>query len=124
MSCGSGATSTTARVAAPVAVAGLLSVCCCLPHCAYAYHDLSLLPLPLLCRDPWPAIQSLPVFLAGFEGPQAPPTAVSGLAVHWIIFGSSGHEMRPGGGVLRNYHRCLQLRHAQHALGKTIVRTA
>lgn len=75
-------------------------------------------------RDPWPPIQSLPAFLATFEGPQAPPAAVSGVAVHWLIFGSSGHESRPPGGVLRSYHRCLPLRHAQHALVKTIVRTA
>jgi hypothetical protein len=44
--------------------------------------------------------------------------------VHWLIFGSSGHESQPRGGVLRSYQRCLPLRHAQHALVKTIVRTA
>lgn len=81
-------------------------------------------PARLPCRDPWPSIQSLPAFLTEFEGPAAPPRALSGLAVHWLIFGSSGHEARPAGGVLRSYHRCLQLRHAQHALVKTIVRTA
>lgn len=48
----------------------------------------------------------------------------AGVAVHWLIFGSSGHASRPPGGVLRSYHRCLQLWHAQHCLVKTIVRTA
>lgn len=50
--------------------------------------------------------------------------AIAGVAVHWIIFGSSGRKTRPPGGVLRSYHRCLRLRHAQHAVVKTIVRTA
>jgi hypothetical protein len=30
-----------------------------------------------------------------------------GLAVNWVIFGSSGHAARPRGGVLVNYHACL-----------------
>ena len=30
-----------------------------------------------------------------------------GLAVNWMIFGSSGHKSRPRGGVLVNYHACL-----------------
>ena len=86
-------------------------ICCA--HCA------------ALCRrDPWPAVQSLPQFLRGFEGPDPLPTAYSGLGVHWIIFGSSGHKGRPSGGVLRAYSRCLQLRHGQHTVVKTIVRTA
>lgn len=50
--------------------------------------------------------------------------SAAGLAVHWIIFGSSGHERRPKGGTLRSYTRCIRLWHAQHALVKTIVRTA
>lgn len=44
------------------------------------------------------------------------------LAVHWILFGSSGHETRPAGGTLRSYVRCLPLRHTQHQLVKSIVR--
>lgn len=30
------------------------------------------------CRDPWPAVQSLPALLQEFEGPGAPPQANSG----------------------------------------------
>jgi hypothetical protein len=29
------------------------------------------------------------------------------LAVQWVVFGSSGHEERPAGGVLANYWKCL-----------------
>ena len=76
------------------------------------------------CRDPWPSVQSLPQFLRGFESPDPLPNAYSGLGVHWIIFGSSGHKGRPTSGVLRAYSRCLQLRHGQHTVVKTIVRTA
>ncbi|KAL4447479.1 hypothetical protein ABPG75_004698 [Micractinium tetrahymenae] len=78
----------------------------------------------LMFRDPWPSVQSLPRFLSEFAGPGAPPNANSGVGVHWLIFGSSGHASRPPSGVLRSYHRCLQLWHAQHCLVKTIVRTA
>ncbi|KAL6771947.1 hypothetical protein ACKKBG_A28390 [Auxenochlorella protothecoides x Auxenochlorella symbiontica] len=46
----------------------------------------------------------------------------AGLAVHWILFGSSGHMDRPASGVLRSFVKCLPLRHAQHQLVKTIVR--
>ena len=42
--------------------------------------------------------------------------------MHWVIFGSSGHASKPPGGVLRSYHRCLPLRHAQHQLVKSIMR--
>ena len=94
----------------------------CHCHCAATVTTPS---PPLRCRrDPWPAVQSLPRFLRGFEGPDPLPNAHSGLGVHWIIFGSSGHKGRPSGGVLRAYSRCLQLRHGQHTVVKTIVRTA
>lgn len=77
-----------------------------------------------LCSDPWPPIQSLPLFLQSFEGPGLPPDAHPAIGVHWILFGSSGHVTRPTRGALRSYTRCLQLRHGQHALVKSIVRTA
>ena len=99
---------------APRNAAALSTGACVLPASAVA----------LLRRDPWPSIQSLPNLLRKFEGPGAPPNAYSGLGVHWLIFGSSGHEHRPPGGTLRSYTRCLQLRHGQHAVVKTIVRTA
>ncbi|MBQ7733401.1 MAG: glycosyltransferase family 2 protein, partial [Synergistaceae bacterium] len=31
-----------------------------------------------------------------------------GLGVNWLIFGSSGHETKPEGGVLKNFTRCAE----------------
>ena len=31
-----------------------------------------------------------------------------GLGVNWLIFGSSGHDSKPEGGVLENYTRCAE----------------
>lgn len=63
-----------------------------------------------------PSIQSLPALLYEYEN-------FSALAVHWILFGSSGHDARPLKGVLRSYVRCMPLKHAQHLFVKTIVNT-
>lgn len=46
-----------------------------------------------------------------------------GLAVNWVIFGSSGHTVRPRGGVLVNYHTCLPLSHEQNTHVKVIANT-
>ena len=45
-------------------------------------------------------------------------TDFGGLAIHWKLFGSGGHKIRPEGGVARNYTRVL--RHDGHI--KSIVR--
>lgn len=63
-----------------------------------------------------PPVQSLPSLLKRYEGSSA-------LAVHWILFGSSGHEIRPLQGTLRSYTRCLPLNHTQHLFVKTIANT-
>jgi hypothetical protein len=70
----------------------------------------------LIFRD-GPPIASLPAALRAFEG-------ASALAVHWILFGSSGHATRPPGGALRSYVRCLPAAHSQHLFVKVIVRPA
>eukprot|EP00891_Asterochloris_glomerata_P005717 jgi/Astpho2/5717/e_gw1.00079.119.1_t len=59
---------------------------------------------------------SLPAFLRQYEG-------YGGLAVHWRVFGSSGHIVRPGGSLLGSFHRCLPAdqEHNQHV--KTIANT-
>ena len=43
-----------------------------------------------------------------------------GLAVNWLIFGSSGHEKRPEGGVLRNFTRCSENDFKHNLAFKTI----
>ena len=32
---------------------------------------------------------------------------IGGLALNWMIFGHSGHETRPVGGVLSSYNKCV-----------------
>lgn len=44
-----------------------------------------------------------------------------GLALNWVIFGSSGFKSRPRGGVLVNYHKCLPDQHEQHTHVKVRV---
>lgn len=41
-----------------------------------------------------------------------------GLALNWMLFGSSGHIQRPTGGVLANYNQCVRNCHI-----KTLVNT-
>ncbi len=31
-----------------------------------------------------------------------------GIAIHWLLFGSGGHETKPEGGVLENYTMCAE----------------
>ena len=59
-------------------------------------------------------VQSLPLLLKRYED-------FSALAVHWILFGSSGHISRPSKGVLRSYVRCMPRLHTQHLFIKTIA---
>lgn len=61
-------------------------------------------------------IQSLPAFLTPYE-------SYSALAIHWILFGSSGHDTKPTRSVLRSYTKCMPLKHAQHLFVKSIVNT-
>ena len=69
----------------------------------------------LIFRNSMP-VQSLPAFLLDYE-------KFSALAVHWILFGSSGHEVKPSRNVLRSYIRCMPLKHTQHLFVKSIVNT-
>lgn len=69
----------------------------------------------LVFRD-GPAVQSVPSLLQRYEEHSA-------LAVHWLLFGSSGHQVRPPKGALASYVRCLPQRHTQHLFVKTIVNT-
>eukprot|EP00887_Chlorella_sp_A99_P003217 scaffold9.g3217.t1 len=69
----------------------------------------------LMFKAPGGPLRSLPLLLMKFQ-------EYSGLAVHWLLFGSSGHETRPLAGSLRSYVRRLPALHAQHQLVKTIVR--
>lgn len=69
----------------------------------------------LMFRD-GPPIQSMTALLQRYEEHSA-------LAVHWILFGSSGHEVRPLQGALKSYVRCLPLEHSQHLFVKTIAHT-
>lgn len=50
--------------------------------------------------------------------------AYGGLAVNWVVFGSSGHKIRPSGGVLINYQKCLPLQQAESNQVKVIANTA
>jgi hypothetical protein len=36
-----------------------------------------------------------------------------GLALNWMMFGTSGHVEKPAGGVIANYHRCYKSRHVK-----------
>ena len=63
-----------------------------------------------------PPVQDLPTLLRQYE-------SYSGLAVHWILFGSSGREYRPAQGTLRSYTKCLPLNHTHHLYVKTLANT-
>ncbi|KAK9807050.1 hypothetical protein WJX72_012053 [[Myrmecia] bisecta] len=59
---------------------------------------------------------SLPHLLAAYED-------VGGLAINWVLFGSSGHKQRPQGGVLESYTKCQPLSHPKHTHVKLIGNT-
>jgi len=50
-------------------------------------------------------------------------TDVGGLALSWQSFASSGHEIRPDGGVVANYFRCFPQSHSNNWHVKSIVNT-
>lgn len=66
----------------------------------------------LFLRDP--SVVSLPAMLHEYE-------AYGGLAVNWVLFGSSGHIHRPKGGTLANYWKCVPLSHPENLHVKTIA---
>ena len=43
-----------------------------------------------------------------------------GLCPHWLVFGSSGHETKPEGGVLKNFLMCSDKSFSSNQLVKTI----
>lgn len=49
--------------------------------------------------------------------------AYGGLALNWVIFGSSGHKVRPSGGVLINYNRCIPFDQEQNQHVKVVANT-
>eukprot|EP00884_Botryococcus_braunii_P010942 jgi/Botrbrau1/1984/Bobra.0052s0027.1 len=59
---------------------------------------------------------SLPHLLREYE-------KYGGLAINWRLIGSSGHVVRPPGGMLRNYNSCLPLQELQNNHIKTIANT-
>ncbi|KAL3152497.1 hypothetical protein ABBQ32_001532 [Trebouxia sp. C0010 RCD-2024] len=66
----------------------------------------------LFLRDP--SFASMPALLRQYED-------YGGLAVNWILFGSSGHIHRPKGGTLANYWKCVPLSHPENLHVKTIA---
>ncbi|GAB4816169.1 hypothetical protein N2152v2_003215 [Parachlorella kessleri] len=89
----------------------------CLQDHGYKHHWMVFIDADefLIFRE-GPPVQSLPQLLQAYE-------EYSGLGVHWILFGSSGHTSRPKRGVLRSYYKSLPLMHTQHQLIKTIANT-
>jgi len=55
-------------------------------------------------------------FMARYE-------AYGGLALNWLIFGSSGHKKRPPGGVLINYNKCLPSGQVENTHVKVVANT-
>ena len=66
----------------------------------------------LFLRDP--SLVSIPAMLHQYE-------EYGGLAVNWVLFGSSGHIHRPQGGTLANYWKCVPLSHPENLHIKTIA---
>ncbi|KAL4537199.1 hypothetical protein Ndes2526B_g04892 [Nannochloris sp. 'desiccata'] len=63
-----------------------------------------------------PPVQNLPALLQGYEN-------FSALAVHWILFGSAGRDVRPVRGTLRSYPLAVPRNHTYHLYVKTIANT-
>ena len=66
----------------------------------------------LILRDP--STVTLPALLHDYE-------EYGGLAVNWVLFGSSGHIHRPQGGTLANYWKCVPPSHPENLHVKTIA---
>jgi hypothetical protein len=91
----------------------------CLHHYGHLHEWMAFIDVDefLMFRGGAP-IQSLPLYLSKNKHLDN----ASGLAVHWILFGSSGYKSRPAGGLLRSYVKCMPLAHSQHHLVKSIIR--
>jgi hypothetical protein len=61
---------------------------------------------------------TIPTILQQFDGP-----GIGGVVLNWRVFGSSGWDRRPKGGV-SNYYTCLPASHSLTRFVKTIVNTA
>lgn len=71
----------------------------------------------IVLHDAGPSLRhQLPSFLERYD-------EHGGLAINWVVFGSSGHAARPAGGVLVNYVSCLQPQQEQNAHVKVIANT-
>ena len=59
---------------------------------------------------------NISIFLSNF-------THFGGLALNWRIVGPSGHDLKPSGGVLKNYNRCTPWSYKENEEIKSIVNT-
>ncbi|KAI8466105.1 MAG: hypothetical protein J3K34DRAFT_524780 [Monoraphidium minutum] len=62
---------------------------------------------------------SLPLLLARLEAQK-----VGALALNWVLFGSSGHKVRPPGGPLASYTSCVPAAHPESTHVKVIAHTS
>lgn len=93
----------------------------------YAYDQCLLKYGPL---HDWIAFMDVDEYLVFTEGPPIQNLGAllqryerfSGLAVHWFLFGPSGHRTRPLKGSLRSYSTSLPANHSQNMFIKSIVR--
>ena len=70
-----------------------------------------------ILADPSTARAFLPTLLAAHAGAAA-------LAVHWVMFGTSGHVTRPAGGTLAAYTRCTRDGDPENSHVKSVVAPA
>jgi hypothetical protein len=85
-----------------------------------AFIDVDEFIMPSAAGGGPPAPDAIPAALSAFE--KSHPSA-GGLALNWVIFGSSGHAARPAGGALASYTACLPPSDRENAHIKSIVRT-
>lgn len=86
----------------------------CIKQYGALHHFMAFIDVDefLMLRDP--TAVSLPEILREYE-------AYGGLAVNWILFGSSGHIHRPEGSTLANYWACVPPSHPENLHIKTIA---
>jgi hypothetical protein len=89
----------------------------CLQDHGNKHHWLAFIDVDeFLVFQQGPPVQNLAVLLQRYED-------YSALAVHWILFGSSGRDMRPVRGTLRSYPLAVPRNHTYHLYVKTIANT-
>ena len=88
----------------------------CLSNHKRGHHFIGFIDLDefVVLKDP--SIPDLPSLLSGYEG-------FGGLAMNWIMFGSSGHVARPQGSTLQNYWKCIPKDHPENHHVKSFVNT-